>query len=218
MPRIQELCGLRICWLERGQVCFESMLGLNEHAPVNVVARHAQAGRSLCRGLKQETLLTEMLCGNQKFMPRTSSHDRLVEVLTPVTLFEFEAMDTKDSRLAPALKEQGASNLFQAHLDDLEQIGQALKHSGQAHDRGRWGICVYFHTLWVFPSKPGNSLCPPVPYLAGQVDLYRLPLAMFAEKPVPVGLIGAVAPGRDSFDNGECMCPPRFRHSGPSQI
>ncbi len=212
MPRIQELCGLRICWLERGQVCFESMLGLNEHAPANVVARHEPACRAVCRVLKREALLAEMLCGNQKFMPRTWSHDRLVEVLTPVTLFEFEALDTKDSRLAPALKEQGARNLFEAHLDDLERIGQALKHSGQAHDRGRWGVCVYFHTLWVFPASFANSLCPPAPQLAGQVDLYRLPLAMFAEKRVEAEVVEADAPAEEPMDNsGGGVYLPRSR-------
>src|SRR5512138_3133984 len=102
MLRIQELCGLRICWLERGQVCFESMLGLNEHAPANVVARYDRACRPLCHCLDREALLTEMLCGNQKFMPRCWAGDRLIQVLTPVTVFEFEAVETKDSRLAPA--------------------------------------------------------------------------------------------------------------------
>src|SRR5512138_2974909 len=122
-----------------------------------------------------------MLCGNQKFMPRCWAGDRLIQVLTPVTVFEFEAVETKDSRLAPALKEHGAANIFERHLDELERMGQGLRVAGQSHDRGRWGICVYLHALWVFPARLETKTALELE-LAGHVDLYRLPLAMFAEK------------------------------------
>jgi hypothetical protein len=189
MLRIQELCGLRICWLRPGQVCFESTLGVNEHSPCNIVARYDRAARPLCRRLNREALLTEMLCGNQKFMPCSYGRDRLVKVLAPVTIFEFQAMETKGARLATAITENGAENVFGPWLNELERMGRSLRNAGQAHDRGRWGVCVYLHTLWIFAAdEEGYSSA--APQLAGHVDLYRLPLAMFTEQtgalvPVP---------------------------------
>jgi hypothetical protein len=178
----QELCALKICWLLPGQICPESRLGLNEYAPPNVVARFQKDAASCCRKLSHDKAVEAMLCSRRYFFPACPVNDPLVEIITPVTIFEFEPTDIPGSLLANGIEEHGAAALFSEHLDELEQTGAEIARRGMVVDRGRWGMFVHFHILWVYPARLAEGGLPASLKLAGHVDLYRFPLAMFAQR------------------------------------
>jgi len=178
---IQELCGVRVCWLKPGQLCFESVLGVNDYTPPDVVAYTHSHGLPAFRRLDDEALLAELLAGNQRSVKGCWTGDHLVQMLAPVTVFEFEPFETKDALLAEVLRESGARSLFASYLDELEQLALGLRHAGQAVDRKSWGTWIYMHSLWVYEMGPSTTGNLQGLRLAGQVDLYRLPLAMFVE-------------------------------------
>ncbi len=182
MLNSQELCGVRVCWLSPGHVCQESRLGLNEYAQPNVAAKCAHATKPLCRRLRREEVLAALLDGVQCWFSASAANDPLVEVCSPVTIFEFETADTPGSRLVAGIAEQGAASLFSEHLNDLEVIGLDLAGRGLAVDRGRWGKFVYCTPLWIYPASPPVGETGLKLILAGNVDLYRFPLATCAER------------------------------------
>jgi len=52
-----------------------------------------------------------------------------------------------------------------------------LARQGQVVQAGCWGSSVCFHSLWLIQSPEGGL------DFAGYVDLTRVPLGLFAEKP-----------------------------------
>jgi hypothetical protein len=185
MPYVQELCRVRLWWLQPGHVCVKSKLGLNDYAQRNVVARYALDQEPLCTPLSKEASLSAVLYSNSRFLLESNCarENPLVKVRIPVTLFEFDLLDTTEGWLLSELVQSGAEAMFGKHLDELENVALYLANRGQGTDRGVWGTSVSFHCLWVFKQiqtpKDTQISCE----FGGYVDLTRVPLGLFAEKP-----------------------------------
>lgn len=183
MPCFQELCRVQMTWLRAGDLCLQSKLGLNDYARRNVVAQFAAQANPLCQFPTKDRLLEAMLTRNHRSLLEESAspEDPLVRVCVPVTLYQFDPMDTTEGWLEAGIFERGASLMFVPHLRELAEIGEHFVDSGRSINRGCWGSSVCFHTLWVFKNtsfEPGVAL---EAELAGYVDLGRVPLGLFAE-------------------------------------
>src|SRR5262249_32017231 len=113
-----------------------------------------------------------------------SRENPLVKVRVPITLFEFDLLDTMDGWLLTELVQRGADGMFGNHLQELENVANYLADKGHTSDLGAWGVSVSFHCLWVFKFKEKNLESQLSCHFAGYVDLTRVPLGLFAEKPV----------------------------------
>jgi hypothetical protein len=185
MPLIQDICRVRICWLEPGDVCLESRLRCTEFAECNTIARFDGRNGAAYKRLNKEACLTAILAPNRRFPfdGVSSAVNPLVEVLEPATLFEFDVADSGDGWLASELVGGRAERIFRSALDEVENIGFYLWRKGRCVPHGRWGVSVSFYTLWVCLKEPGSSLDPESVEFAGYLDLARMPLGLFVEKP-----------------------------------
>ncbi len=187
MARFQELCRVRICWLKPGDLCLESKLGLNEYAERNVIARFEGEGRTVYQHLNNEMMLAAMLDWHNRCLLEGgySRQNPPVQVLVPVTIYEFDVAVTTEGWLASEMMEGGAIRLFGDYLQELEETGKSLRDSGRTIDRGSWGLSVCFHTLWVFHAGAGDSQDEVTREFAGPIDLNRVPLSLFVQSPRP---------------------------------
>jgi len=188
MPSIQELCRVRITWLKPGDVCLETKLGLSEFSQPNLVARSSTEDGIAYRELDKEDLLDAMLRPDNRVLLEGAhcENNSVVEVIAPVTVYEFDVTDTAEAWLARDAMESGAEAMFEEHLDELHNIGLYLWNRGKYVDRGRWGISVCFHTLWVYKTKPSTGNYSR--QFAGLVDVESMPLSLFAQKPAAQSL------------------------------
>jgi hypothetical protein len=185
MPYIQELCVVRMTWLQPGQICLLSKLGLNDFAERSVLASYRASSRPVWAPLSNDRLLSALLSAplaQQRDCP--TPDNPLVKVRVPVTIYEFEPAGPK-SWLADQITEYGAEAVFGGDLPDLDGIGAHLRLKGDCQDRSAFGLTVAFQTLWVYSLKPEAVGWKSVRELCGYIDLTRVPLTLFAEKPRP---------------------------------
>ena len=182
MTHLQELCRVRIGWLRPGQVCLKSKLGLDEYSARNVTARFESSTGTLCTPLSKEQSLNAMLSSSPRFLLEggCSTDDPLVKVHVAVKLYEFEIAGIVDGWLGQEMVEHGAENLFSPYLSELDNVAFHLARQGQVVQAGCWGSSVCFHSLWLIQSPQGGL------DFGGYVDLTRVPLGLFAEKPSAV--------------------------------
>jgi hypothetical protein len=181
MAHFQELCRVRVWWLQPGHVCLKSKLGLDEYSDRNVVARFEGSSESAWRPVNNETSLRAMLSPTLRFLldGGCSAENPLVQVRLPAVVYEFDLAGTVEGWLGSELVDRGAGQVFSPHLNDLDMIADYLARQGQAVDRGCWGTSVCFHTLWLVDA----NVTPPGLSFAGFLDLTRVPLGLFAERP-----------------------------------
>lgn len=181
MPQLQELCRVRVSWLLSGQVCSRRMLGLDEYGSRNVIARFERSIEPVCTPLTKEQCLNAMLSCAPRFLlgGGCSAADPLVRVNTATLIYEFEPAGVSEGWLSSRLVESGAESLFGPFARDLDAVAANLASQGQALDSGCWGKSVCFHTLWLIKLAPGTM------EFLGCVDLARVPLSLFVEKPAP---------------------------------
>ena len=179
MSYLQELCRVRIGWLRRGQVCLKSKLGLDEYSARNVTARFDRTTGALCAPLSKEQSLNAMLAASPRFLLEggCSTDNPLVKVHAAVKFYEFELAGVVDGWLGQEMVEHGAEKLFSPFLTELDNVAMHLARRGQVVDAGCWGTSVCFHSLWLIRSTKGSL------DFGGYVDLTRVPLGLFAEKP-----------------------------------
>ena len=179
MAYLQEICRVRISWLRPGQVCLKSKLGLDEYSARNVTARFHRLTGTLCTPLSKEQSLNAMLSSTPRFLLEggCSTDDPLVKVHVAVKFYEFELAGIIDGWLGQEMVERGADNLFSPFLTELDNVAIHLARKGQVVQAGCWGSSVCFHSLWLIQSPEGGL------DFAGYVDLTRVPLGLFAEKP-----------------------------------
>ena len=179
MPHLQELCRVRITWLRAGQVCLKSKLGLDEYSARNVVTRFSRSVSAACSPLSKEQSLNAMLSSTPRFLIEggCSTGNPLVKVHVSVKFYEFELAGVVDGWLGQEMVERGADYLFSPFLTELDNIAAHLARQGQVVQAGCWGSSVCFHSLWLVHSPKGGLS------FAGHVDLTRVPLGLFAERP-----------------------------------
>jgi hypothetical protein len=179
MPYLQELCRVRIGWLRPGQVCLKSKLGLDEFSARNVTARFDRLTGALCTPLSKERSLNAMLASTPRFLLEggCSTDNPLVKVHVAVKFYEFELAGITDGWLGQEMMERGADSLFSPFLAELDDVAIHLARQGQVVQSGCWGSSVCFHSLWRIQIPEGDL------DFAGYVDLTRVPLGLFAEKP-----------------------------------
>jgi hypothetical protein len=179
MPHLQELCRVRISWLRAGQVCLKSKLGLDEYSARNVATRFSRSTAVICTPLSKEQSLNAMLASTPRFLIEggCSTDNPLVKVHVATKFYEFELADVVDGWLGQEMVERGADHLFSPFLTELDNIASHLARQGQVVQAGCWGSSVCFHSLWLIHSPNGGL------DFAGYVDLTRVPLGLFAEKP-----------------------------------
>ncbi len=186
MAYVQDICRVRICWLEPGDICLESKLRCTEFAECNVIARFEGSREPAYKRLGKEGMLRAILSPNSRFPfdGICSTVNPLVKVLVPVTLFEFDVADSREGWLASELMEGKAEVLFREFLQELENVGFYLWNKGHSLRHGPWGISVCFYTLWLckldLEDRPDLSTRE----FAGYVNLSRMPLSLFVEHPV----------------------------------
>ena len=179
MPHFQELCRVRISWLRAGQVCLKSKLGLDEYSARNVVTRFSRPGGVVWTPLSKEQSLNAMLSSTPRFLIEggCSMDNPLVKVHVAAKFYEFELAGVVDGWLSQEMVERGADYLFSPFLTELDNIAAHLARQGQVVQAGCWGSSVCFHSLWLVQSPQGGLV------FAGCVDLTRVPLGLFAERP-----------------------------------
>jgi hypothetical protein len=179
MSYLQELCRVRIVWLRRGQVCLKSKLGLDEYSVRNVTSRFDRTTGALCAPLSKEQSLNAVLTSSHRFLldGGCSTDNPLVKVHAAVKLYEFDLAGVVDGWLGQEMMEHGAEHLFSPFLTELDNVAMHLARQGQVVDAGCWGSSVCFHSLWLIQSTKGSL------DFGGYVDLTRVPLGLFAEKP-----------------------------------
>jgi hypothetical protein len=179
MPHLQELCRVRIGWLRAGQVCLKSKLGLDEYSARNVAVRFGGSTNPLWTPLSKEQSLNAMLASSPRFLLEggCSTDNPLVKVHVAAKFYEFELAGVLDGWLGQEMVERGAESLFSPFLTELDNVAAHLARHGQVVQSGCWGSSVCFHTLWLIHTPKGGL------DFAGYVDLTRVPLGLFAEKP-----------------------------------
>ena len=120
-----------------------------------------------------------MLASSPRFLLEggCSTDDPLVKVHVAVKIYEFELAGIIDGWLGQEMVERGADYLFSPFLAELDNVAAHLARQGQVVQSGCWGSSVCFHSLWLIQSPKGGL------EFAGYVDLTRVPLGLFAEKP-----------------------------------
>jgi hypothetical protein len=182
MPYVQELCAVRMTWLQPGQICLLSKLGLNDFAERSVLARHRASSRPIWAPVSNDRLLSALLGSPLPHRDCPSANNPLVKVRVSVTIYEFEPAGCQ-TWLADHIAELGAETVFGADLAELDDIGAQVRIKGDFADRGAFGVTVAFQTLWVTNLKPEAVGWKGVRELCGYIDLTRVPLTLFAEKP-----------------------------------
>ena len=192
MSNAQEICRVDILWLEPGDVCAQSELGLegggrnrvvvfpenDEDAPIPEGEEAAPLFRldkpEVLRALyRYEDYETEPTSTRLEVKFRLddlySAADPPVELLAPATIYTFDVPDAKQSWLSLLIDGDGIDEFAKDSLDDLRNIGWYLWHHGQATDDERWGVRVSFYTLWSIHVGGGED--PDVDWwLEGWVD------------------------------------------------
>jgi hypothetical protein len=180
MPLLQQLCRIRISWLRAGHICLRRKLGLDEFAPRNVVARFESLEEPACTPLTKERTLNAVLSSAPRFLLEggCSEDNPLVHMHVGVTLYEFEPACAGEGWLGAKIVEQGAENLFSEFIYELDNVAAHLAAQGQVTHDICWGSSVCFHSLWRI------DLADETIHFLGFIDFARMPLGLFAEKPV----------------------------------